>query len=141
MTAASRDIRVGDMRVLDSDDRVPADCVRLHTVSTERALYRESGERAKADATDQVADTSDSLFIRTDETDGKLRRPVALPRDAGVLRSGGEMRARPLSEEFMTSSERTCPGMEIGNHYLTRTLFGSIQSSLQEKLYVSSSTI
>ncbi len=52
VAVASRDIRVGDILVLDSDDRVPADCVLLRAVRTEPAHHRESEHGATADAPD-----------------------------------------------------------------------------------------
>lgn len=69
---ASQDIRVGDVLILDTDERVPADCVLL------RAISAETASSTSASASEQT----DTLFIRTDqldgETDWKLRRAVAV---------------------------------------------------------------
>ncbi len=37
VTVASRDIRVGEILILDSDDRVPVDCVLLRAIPAKRA--------------------------------------------------------------------------------------------------------
>lgn len=68
---ASQDIRVGDVLLLETNERVPADCVLLRAVGSEEAALDAGPE----------AERPDSLFIRTDqldgETDWKLRRAVA----------------------------------------------------------------
>lgn len=68
---ASQDIRVGDILMLDTNERVPADCVLLQAISTDDENADSSSE-----------DKTDTLFIRTDqldgETDWKLRRAVAM---------------------------------------------------------------
>lgn len=78
---ASQDIHVGDILVLNTDERVPADCVLLHASSTEKG-----GVGSPSD------DKTDTLFIRTDqldgETDWKLRRAVAVTQ---AITSEGEL--------------------------------------------------
>lgn len=102
---ASRDIRVGDVLVLDSDDRVPADCVLLRAIPNERV----NGASNTGDDEDtQTHDSPDSLFIRTDqldgETDWKLRRPIAstqaLRSDADVIYSGAHVQVEEPKREI-----------------------------------------
>lgn len=72
---ASQDIRVGDVLMLEANERVPADCVLLRAVSSEEP------SASADDISKGGAEPSDTLFIRTDqldgETDWKLRRAVA----------------------------------------------------------------
>lgn len=104
-TIASRDIRVGDVLVLESDDRVPADCVLLRAVSTSRGARADDEGAAEGEVGPAAPD---SLFIRTDqldgETDWKLRRPVAqtqaLAADADVLLCGGSVIAEAPKKEI-----------------------------------------
>ena len=93
---AAKDIKVGDIVVLHTNQRVPADCVLLRT-----------------------HDAAGSVFIRTDqldgETDWKLRRAVpttqALPDEAALVR----MRARLVAE---------APRLEIYGFAGVLTFFG-----------------
>ncbi len=106
-TVASRDIRVGDVLMLESDDRVPADCVLLRAIPNEGAL-RPSTPDGSASNPAQSQDAPDSLFIRTDqldgETDWKLRRPIAstqaLRTNADILHCGGIIEAEPPKREI-----------------------------------------
>lgn len=106
-TVASRDIRVGDVLMLESDDRVPADCVLLRAIPNEGSL-RSSTPEGSPNNVAQSQDAPDSLFIRTDqldgETDWKLRRPVtstqALRTNADILRCGGAIEAEPPKREI-----------------------------------------
>lgn len=93
---ASKDIRVGDVLLLDTDERVPADCVLLRAISTDEDNPTDSSEQ------------SDALFIRTDqldgETDWKLRRAVqatnVLTHDADLLSSGLQIEAEAPKREI-----------------------------------------
>lgn len=71
---ASQDLRVGDVLILDTNERVPADCVLLRVVSAD-------DESAPESSSSPSEEQSDTIFIRTDqldgETDWKLRRAVA----------------------------------------------------------------
>ena len=88
---ASQDIRVGDVLVLEANERVPADCVLLRAISSE-----------------EDAEAGDALFIRTDqldgETDWKLRRAVAgthsLPRQEDLLFCDGVIEAEAPKREI-----------------------------------------
>lgn len=81
-------LRVGDVLLLRTDDRVPADCLLLRAEVASRP--------------------TDSLFIRTDqldgETDWKLRRPVQLahrlPSVDAILSSGAVIHAEPPKREI-----------------------------------------
>lgn len=69
---ASQDLRVGDIIVLETNERVPADCVLLHATPSTKSNDTDN---------DNEHEITDTLFIRTDqldgETDWKLRRAVA----------------------------------------------------------------
>lgn len=90
---ASRDIRVGDILLLETNERVPADCVLLRA-SANSANAHESHAAGRT-----ASDSAGSIFIRTDqldgETDWKLRRAVCLTQemesDDNLLRSGGTL--------------------------------------------------
>eukprot|EP00171_Calliarthron_tuberculosum_P016184 IDg16184t1 len=108
VTVASRDIRVGDVLILDSDDRVPADCVLLRAIPNER-INSTTDEDANSPTNEgQTGDVPDSLFIRTDqldgETDWKLRRPItstqALRTDADVVYSGAHVQVEEPKREI-----------------------------------------
>eukprot|EP00177_Eucheuma_denticulatum_P004786 GFKZ01008694.1.p1 GENE.GFKZ01008694.1~~GFKZ01008694.1.p1 ORF type:complete len:1164 (+),score=162.67 GFKZ01008694.1:465-3494(+) len=100
---ASQDIRVGDVLMLETNERVPADCILLRAVTAEEDV----GESFDG-LTDGKAEGSDTLFIRTDqldgETDWKLRRAVTgaqtLPRDADILYSGAQIEAEAPKKEI-----------------------------------------
>lgn len=86
---ASQDIRVGDVLMLEANERVPADCVLLKAISPEE----ESSPNTSTSP--EKSEPMDTLFIRTDqldgETDWKLRRAVAttqaFSRDEDLLSS------------------------------------------------------
>lgn len=97
---ASQDIRVGDVLLLETNDRVPADCVLLRTIPSEPIHLTSSPTDAP--------EPSDTLFIRTDqldgETDWKLRRAVAatqsVPRDEDILFSDCVIEAEAPKREI-----------------------------------------
>ncbi|CDF33958.1 phospholipid-transporting ATPase IIA [Chondrus crispus] len=101
----SQDIRVGDVLILDTDERVPADCVLLRVVCPE-----DDHSPAVKDRTDAApsAGQGDTLFIRTDqldgETDWKLRRAVAgsqsFMRDEDMLYSHYQIEAEAPKKEI-----------------------------------------
>lgn len=100
---ASQDIRVGDVLMLETNERVPADCVLLRAVTAE-----EDVTESVDGLMDGKAEGGDTLFIRTDqldgETDWKLRRAVTgtqtLPQDSDVLYSGGQLEAEAPKKEI-----------------------------------------
>lgn len=98
---ASQDLRVGDVIVLDTNERVPADCVLLRAIAT-------TDDTASAASSSRPEEQSDTLFIRTDqldgETDWKLRRAVAttqnVPRDDDLLYNGCLIEAEAPKREI-----------------------------------------
>lgn len=100
---ASQDIRVGDVLILESNERVPADCVMLRAVSSE-----EDPLGSADDINNSGAEPRDTLFIRTDqldgETDWKLRRAVAgtqsFTRDQDMLFSDCQIEAEAPKKEI-----------------------------------------
>lgn len=99
----SQDIRVGDILMLETNERVPADCVLL------RAVLAEEGAVGNLDEIGNGGpEQTDTLFIRTDqldgETDWKLRRAVAgtqaLLTDYRLLFCGGQIEAEAPKREI-----------------------------------------
>lgn len=94
---ASKDIRVGDVLVLETNERVPADCVLLRASSS-----------LSEDGASSSSDEDGSIFIRTDqldgETDWKLRRAVTatqnLPNEDALLYAAGLIEAEPPKKEI-----------------------------------------
>lgn len=94
---ASQDIRVGDVLVLETDERVPADCVLLRATSSEGS-----------DGASSAAGEDGSIFIRTDqldgETDWKLRRAVGVTQELAnedeLLAVGGMVDAEAPKQEI-----------------------------------------
>lgn len=99
----SQDIRVGDVLMLDANERVPADCVLLRAVSPE-----EDHSPSDDDSSSNGAEQGDTLFIRTDqldgETDWKLRRAVAgtqsFMRDEDLLFNNCQIEAEAPKKEI-----------------------------------------
>jgi phospholipid-translocating ATPase len=96
---ASRDIRVGDVLVLEANERVPADCVLLRASAA--GGHRDGGGGGGGGG-------DGSIFIRTDqldgETDWKLRRAVAatqgMAAEEMVLGCGGVVDAEAPKQEI-----------------------------------------
>lgn len=99
LSIASQHIRVGDILMLHTNDRVPADCILLRAMSNQPNHIEQS-----------LDDThhTDTLFIRTDqldgETDWKLRRAVSISptfaRDEDLLHSRILINAEPPKPEI-----------------------------------------
>jgi phospholipid-translocating ATPase len=107
---ASQDIRVGDVLVLETDERVPADCVLLRASAFGPNGTGNSAVTAPDDASmsSVQAEDSGSIFIRTDqldgETDWKLRRAVAatqsLPSEGTLLHSRVSLQVEAPKKEI-----------------------------------------
>lgn len=98
---ASQDIRVGDVLVLETDERVPADCVLLRASASSDGGDGGGGGGG-------AAESEGSIFIRTDqldgETDWKLRRAVAatqaLDGETALLQCGASVEAEAPKKEI-----------------------------------------